>query len=165
MHAHGADAPRLARRPLAWGALGTALLAFGFVAGILSLALIAGLRGGDEVRNTQTALLLYARIVLPKVLLPHALLTFAAYGLVERARALDPLGVWARRAVFVGIALALAAVLTAYWLPSDAFDLPRIKTRGPANFVATAGEIAAATTAAALIARWLLDRRGRRRAD
>ncbi len=154
----------LARSPFVWGGLAVALLSFVYLAGMLGLGLATGLASPDgDVATRQTALVLYARIVLPKVLLPHAVVTLALYAIAERSTALSRLGHWPRRGAFVVMALGVAALLAAFWLPSDAFGLARVNTRGPGNFAATCIEISVATTAAALAARWLLDTLARRR--
>jgi hypothetical protein len=157
------DRERLARRPLLFGAATMLVLAAVFIGGILALAWVSGLRHPDGAsRNTQTALLLYARIVLIKALVPHAFATCATYAIVERFTAVGGLGRWFQRAAFGAIGLVAAALITWLWLPSTWFDLARITTHGPANFASTCMEITVATTAAALVARWLLDRRVRR---
>jgi len=157
------DTP-LARKPLVWGSVAVVLLGFVFVAGMLGLASASALLRPDaDVRSQQTALILYARIILPQVLLPHAVATLALYAIAERWTALSGSGRWPRRGALAAIALGVAAVLAAFWLPSDAFGMARISTRGPANFARTCIEMSAATTAAALAARGLLDALARRR--
>jgi len=149
----------LIARPLLWIPGTALLLTLGFVAGIYGLTqLAAWMRPDTNLRSTQTALVLYARIVLLKALWPHVLLTTLAYTTLERT---TPIGSWPgsrQCAAFIALALIVATFVTAILLPSDALDLATIRIGSTANFIATVVEIAAATTAAATITRWLLNR-------
>ncbi len=157
--AAAADSGPLVRRPLLW-TVGTALvLTFGFLLIIYALTQLAiGMRPDIEVRNTQTALILYGRIVLVKALWPHVALTAPLYLLIQRHTRLGTQTRLRQCAAFVGLAALTATFITAVILPSTAFEMAAVRPGNATNFVATILELTAGTTAAATAANWLLDR-------
>jgi hypothetical protein len=110
------------------------LLAGGFLAYVFAFALLAA---GESVRETQTALMIYARTVLIKGLLPQLLLTLALLALALRF--------FRGRTTLAVIACALVAGLgvAAALLPLDLPRLPAVKYKGAWNFTATVLEMTA----------------------
>lgn len=153
-----AVSPRaLAPRPLRWIVVSGVLLSLGFVALLYALTwVVLWTAEPERVREIQTAIVLYGRIVLPKALWPHWLLTCVLYALVERRTALARAGTLARIAALVGVALLVAGLVTGVVLPSGLGDLPRVHVSSPAIFASTCAELAGATTVAALLASFVL---------
>lgn len=150
---------RLVRRPLPWTLCTALVLSLGFIAIVFAMTqLVVALRPDTEVRTAQTALVLYGRVVLAKVLWPHVALTAPLYLLLQNATKLGEAKHLHQCLGFMAVASVTAAVLTALLLPSDAFGMPAIRPAGAGRFLATVVELAAGTTAAAALSRWLLDR-------
>jgi len=158
-----AASPRaLAPRPLRWIVLSGVLLSLGFVALLYALTWVVRWTAEPErVREIQTAIVLYGRVVLAKALWPHWLLTCRLYALVERRTALARAGAIARVAALFGVALLVGGLVTGVVLPSGLGDLPRVHVSSPVNFASTCAELAGATTVAALLASFILGRRSR----
>jgi uncharacterized membrane protein len=132
-------------------------------AGFLAFVALASLRiEPDAVREGQVALVIYARVVLVKGLLPQLALALLLGPAIARIPALAgargaPSA--ARAILAAGVA---ALVVAATLMPLDLPSLPAVKFRGPGNFVATALEMTGAVAAALWIPeRWLARRRAR----
>lgn len=141
-----------ARRPLAlllWGALAAVLLTTAFLAYVaLAAQLVAG--DGATVRRTQGALILYARVVLAKGLLPQLAIVLALWPLADRWLDLESRGA---RGVVAGL-LGLSAVGAVAVLPILATEwpgLPAVKLSGVLQALRTVAEMTAGVAAAALV--------------
>jgi hypothetical protein len=144
---------------LVWWASASLLLCVGFLALVYAASLAAVARSEPEaVRQTQLSLVIYARVVLVKGLLPQLLVTLGLFALLDRACALSARG---RRGVVAGVvgAAAAASLLVApTLLPLALPALPSVSYRGPGNFLRTCAEMTAAVALAALVPRLLLAR-------
>jgi len=150
---------RISRSPALWAAIAVALLAIGFLAAAFALGWAPGLQDeGTDLDSTRMVLTAWARVMLPKALAPHLLLTLGTFAGVERLPRVSAWSIWPRRAMLFAIAVGVAVPLVAYWLPSTALGTMRVTTPDAASFVSTCFELAAASTFAALAARALLDR-------
>ncbi len=149
----------LVGRPWLFSLATPLVLTLGFAILILALTQLAiVVRPSEELRTTQTALILYARIVLVKALWPHVLLTLPLYLLAQRSTGLAERPRLHQCAAFFGIAIGTGALITAVFLPSALFGLPVVHAGSAANFVAVSVEIAVGTTAAATVANALISR-------
>jgi hypothetical protein len=141
-----------------WLLCAALLLSAGFLATVYVAALLAVAGAGEgSVRSTQAALVLYARVVLAKGLLPHVVLTVLGAALLERRKGGGVRGARLSAAGLVGVA-ALASLLAAASLTADLPGLPPVKFAGAASFLRTCAELTAATSVAALLSRLVLAR-------
>jgi general secretion pathway protein C len=153
---------REALRALLWLVAAAVLLTAGFLAWLLISAYLAG-RSLDpaETARLQLALVLYARVVLFKGLLPQLVLAFALWPLAERVFALERRG-WLGAAAGMIAASAVASVAIAgLLLPSNAWGLAAVRYPGLARYVQTCAEMTAAAAAALMVSSWLLRSRAR----
>lgn len=148
------------RYGVAWTCGAVALLAIGFLA-VIGLGYAIARGHADSVQALQAALLVYARVVMAKGLLPALLLGLALWPL------LDARGFFSRRGprgVLLGLVLAAALASTAVsaaLLPLALPGLPSVVFTGAGNFARTCVEMTIAVALAAAIPRWLLSRRAR----
>lgn len=127
------------------------LVSAGFLAYVFGVSLLAE---GESVRQTQVALMIYARTILVKGLVPQTLLALALLPACRRVLPGPDLP------AVVASALAAALAVAALLLPLDLPMLPAVRYTGVWNFTATVLELTAAVAAAVLLSRWLIPKRG-----
>jgi hypothetical protein len=147
----------VALRAALWVSSASLLLAVGFLGLVYAVSVLARARSEPaSVRGMQTALVIYARVVLVKGLLPQLLLTLALWPALDRLLSLRRRG---RLGVVAGVAsaAALAALVVAPTLLTAALPgLPAVRFQGPVNFVETVVEMTLAVASACLVPRLLL---------
>lgn len=154
------NAAPLARRPLLFVVLSGVLLSVGFAALIYGLTwLVRWTADPDRVREAQTALILYGRLVMIKALWPHWAATTVLYALLETYTPLAHARLLARIGALVAVGLVVAGFVVGFLLPAEIGAMPRVRVADTFHFVETCVEIALATTAAALVAAWALRQR------
>jgi len=160
--AEGADASgRPWRDGALWALAATGLLAAGFLFYVYLASLVAaGHLEDPQTARTQHALVIYARVMLVKGLLPQLWIALALWPVLGR-RLLRRLG--GRLGEGVGL-LACAALAGLVVLPTlllaDLPGLPAVRFRDLGNALATLAETSAAVVAALWLARaWTRQRR------
>jgi hypothetical protein len=149
---------------LVWWASASLLLCVGFLAVVYAVSLQAVAAAEPEsVRQVQLGLVIYARVVLLKGLLPQLLLALGLFALLDRAFALGARGSLAVAAGVVVAAAAASLVVAPTLLRLELPALPPVRYRGPWNFLRTCAEMTAAVAVAALIPRLALTRLWRAR--
>lgn len=140
-----------------WFGSAALLLVLGFLAVVYAGALSLELRGGSEsVGEAQSALVIYARMVLLKGLLPQLLLALLLWSVLDRRFGFRRRG---RLGLALGVtlcALLAGAVVAPLLLPLHLPPLARVKFTGPGNVVATVLEMTAAVASALLLPQLVL---------
>ena len=148
---------RPVRVGLLWGLSSALLLTFGFLALMYVVNRLAQAQTDPAtVRQTQLALVIYARVVLLKGLLPQLAIALALWPVLDRLFAFQRRG---RMGLVAGLTLSalLAALIVApTLLPLNLDSLPAVKFRSVGNFVASVLEMTAAVATATLLPRLLL---------
>ena len=141
-------------RALVWSAAAAVLLSCGFLFFVFLASRLAS-GDADAVDETRRALVVYARIVWLKGLLPQLAVCLLLFLAAERPFRLSASGRPRVGAALFGCAL-LAGAVALPLLTVDAPGWPGVVFQGPGNVVATLLEMSAAVTAAAWLARWRL---------
>jgi len=155
--------PLLSTRPLLWLAISGAALTVGLLVLVYGLTVIvASTADPARVRDTQLALVLYARIILIKAVWPHWLGMGALFAAIEHRTPVGRASTSQKVGVLVALGLAIAALVSVVSLPSEVAGLPRVTISGPRNFAATCIELTLASLTALLLATWAIRRLARR---
>ena len=148
---------------MAWILASTTLLVVCFLGYVYLASLVAGARAAeDDVRRLQTALALYARIVLLKGLLPATAISFLLWIGIDRLTAAASRGLLLRALVIAGCTTVAAVAVAATLMPSAWLELPAVHYTGTGNFIATTLQLAAGIAAAMVVSREAIDRIGSR---
>lgn len=147
-------------RNVAWILASTALLVVCFLGYVYVASLVAGSRAPEEdVRKLQTALALYARIVLLKGLLPATAISFLLWLGIDRLMPLRKRSIGVRLLVTAGCTGLASLAVAATLMPNPWLELPAVRFTGVSNFVATTLQLAGGIGAAMIVSRVLIDRR------
>ena len=155
-----AGATGWAVRNLLWVATSALLLSLVFGGYVLLVVLLASSQVEPEnIRQTQTAFIVYAKLIFLKGLWPQLAVTFCLFGLLQTFADLLARGwrYWTGGVVFS--AMAAAALVIPTLLTSDAMALPAVKLRGAGDFLSILFEMAAGVSLAVIVSRWLVNRR------
>jgi hypothetical protein len=145
------------RSGLLWAFCAGLLLTFGFLGMVYVATLLAQARSDPaSVREMQVALVIYARVVLVKGLLPQLLIALALWPALDRLFSFGSRGRWGEVLGLSGSALLAALIVAPTLLPLDLDLLPAVKFRSAGNFVVSVLEMTAAVAAATLLPRWIL---------
>ena len=158
--ANRAGATGWAVRNLLWVATSALLLSLVFGSYVLMATLLASSQVEPEnIRETQTAFIVYARLIFLKGLWPQLAVSFCLFGLLQTFGNLLARGwrYWTAGVVFS--AMAAAALVIPTLLTSDAMALPAVKLRGAGDFLSILFEMTAGVSLAVIVSRWLLERR------
>ena len=147
-------------RNLLWVAISALLLSLVFGGYVLMMILLASSQVEPEkVRETQTAFIVYAKLIFLKGLWPQLAVTFCLFGLLQAFANLLARGwrYWTGGVVFSAMAAAALIILTL--LTSDAMALPAVKLRGTGDFLSILFEMTTGLSLAIIVSRWLVSRR------
>lgn len=147
-------------RNLLWVATSALLLSLVFGGYVLLMILLASSQVEPEkVRQTQTAFIVYGKLIFLKGLWPQLAVTFCLFGLLQAFADLLARGwrYWTGGVVFSAMAAAALVILTL--LTSDAMALPAVKLRGTGDFLSILFEMTAGVSLAVIVSRRLVNRR------
>lgn len=138
-----------------WALAATGLLAAGFLAYVYLASLVAaGHLEQAETARTQRALVMYARVVLVKGLLPQLWIALALWPVLGRALARRLRGRAGEALGLLACATLAGLVVLPTLLVADLPGLPAVRFRDLGNAAATLAETTAAVAAALWLARW-----------
>ena len=155
-----ANANGWAFRNLLWIGTSVLLLTLVFGAYVLLVTLLASSQAEPEKdRQTQTAFILYAKLIFLKGLWPQLALTFCLFGLLQTFANLLARD-WRYWAGGIALsAIVAAAIIIPTLLTSNAMALPALKLRGAGDFLSILFEMAAGVSVAVIVSRWLVRQR------
>ena len=120
--------------------------------------------GGTSVRKAQIAVVIWAREVLVKGLLPHLWITIGLWWGVERLLAARALREGQRIGLGACLAAATSVLVVSQGLTAELFDGPTVVIDGTAALLRASLELTLGTSLAAALPHLVFERRARRRA-